>query len=1520
MELVSDYRGRSYSDIVARYVWQKSREFFFSTISISDEILEEITDSEETIVEGLRRSERIARKTNMVSLTTEQFERLISVVNKSSEKCGSFSTCLARYDGERNHTKVEEFISAISTFQSVERIPDASAVNGMPMLLQGDAAEWWRGVKSKAKTFNDVIKMLREAFSPPKPAWRIYSEIYEDKQQKNESTDTFIRKKRTLFAQLSDVPAESSQIDMVFGMLHANIRERVYRHKIKTFEELLADAREAEQMINERIAVNTEIVASGPQASTKRCSFCRKKGHTIESCYRKQGAVAEATADAKEAVLKPKLACYGCNAPGYVRANCPKCSEKSRNKSPLKVSFNSLEMCVGKDIPIVNVQLFGVPGQAYFDTGAKTSVASSNLKRIMQYKGCKFETVDCQTTLADGSTNVRKFLTSVCKIVIGGRSFNISFLIFPDDKNNRTLLGTDFMEQANIVLNMGQKHWHFEGCPYEVFDFADELSLELNLIETIKVTEIYPKYRATKVAAEPFESHLLTPKRNRISYVSDFESYGPDYSCETDYSPHSIQSIFRDAIPSDMVTPERSKIDGLFPAGRRVRENSDNDSIFIPLYLFEFKLLKDSDGINLKEEEKLQLDTLLLKYQDAFATSGDPTPYATHKINTGDHEPIFSPPYRLSFAKTEQLKKEVETMLENDVIEDCDSAWASPVVMVPKKDGSVRVCVDYRKLNAITVPDRYPLPRMDDLLHAAKSTKYMTTLDLQSGYYQIEVAIEDRDKTCLITPFGTYRFKRMPFGLRNAPATFQRLINRFKAGIANICILAYLDDIIICSGSFEQHLMDLEVVLIRLLSYKLRLNNKKCNFCSSSVKFLGHILRPEGIAVDPAKIQAIVERKEPRNLKQLISFIQTCSWYRRFINNYAVIARPLTNLTKKSVVWKWGDAEQNAFNTLKKALTSPPILKQAVDGMPFLIRTDASAYALGAVLLQGEGKEEHPIEYSSRLLSSAERNYSTTEREALAVVWACAKFRGYIEGGEVKLLTDHQPLKWLLSVKSPTGRLARWGLQIQQLNFSIEYIPGKVNVTADMLSRPPCSEDDHKNAESCICAFFIDMPNKSSSQIRDEQMKDEYLKEIIISLEKQDENSLKWINRSYILNDGILYCYANDDCDEAQLVIPSHERADILKSYHDDSTAGHYGTERTIARISSRYFWPGMRSEIAKYVKNCIDCQRFKATNLKPAGLLQTTSSKQRFEVVSVDLFGPLPQTEGGYRWILIVEDVASRWTELFKLTDATSEACAKILIEEIFFRYGVPRRIKSDNGVQFVSAIMQKVTYCLGIQQQFTPVFHPEANPVERKNRDLKYQLAIMVQDHHQDWHHCLPAIRFAMNSSKCQSTGYSASFLTFGREMRTLDDVQHDVRSIVESENFIPEISTYLQTIVNFLKNAKEREMKTQDKNKVYADQGRRPQPDFIIGTKVFVNSHVLSNASKGITSKFIPKRDGPYVITRKIGSTSFEVSSPDNINIPLGIYHASALTPYRGTNEDHIPVPVHPMRKRGRPKKSN
>ncbi|GFW30609.1 transposon Tf2-9 polyprotein [Trichonephila clavipes] len=489
-------------------------------------------------------------------------------------------------------------------------------------------------------------------------------------------------------------------------------------------------------------------------------------------------------------------------------------------------------------------------------------------------------------------------------------------------------------------------------------------------------------------------------------------------------------------------------------------------------------------------------------------------------------------------------------------------------------------------------------------------------------------------------------------------------------------------------------------------------NREKCHFASSRVKYLGFWITEKGIEVDPEKVASILDIPPPKNVKELQSFLQTCSWFRRYIQDFAKISRPLSYLTKKKVQWQWGFDQQNAFQTLKTCLTTLPVLKQADGTQPYIIRTDASNYALGAVLLQGEGSEEHPIEYPSRLLTPAERNYSTTEREALAVVWALKKFRGYIEGTEITVASDRQPLKWLLNLKSPTGRLARWAFEIQSFNLKVQYIPGKANVVADMLSRPVTQEESFCEANNITIS---DMPTRSSKDMRYRRS----LKMIILK-KSSTESPLKtssfanWTERGFLMNQGVLYRYVPDaDSAEAQLVIPNAELELIMQRHHNDPMAGHYGEDGTFQKIAKRYYWTGMKKYISDYIKKCPDSARFKATNQKPVGLLRTPVYSQRLEVIAIDLFGPLPQTNSGKQWIFIVEDCATKWVELFALSQASARQCATTLIEEVFMRHGIPRRIISDNGTQFVSAVLQQICFTIN-----TSLFVTIQSSREKKQR----------------------------------------------------------------------------------------------------------------------------------------------------------------------------------------------------------
>lgn len=1463
------------------------------------------------------------RKVEMsVSMSDTQFEALLSKL--SPGRHGSFTTCKAEFDGTKDSEVVEAFLAAVTVFKQIENVSDAEALTGLPLLLKDAAAVWWQGVKKHVSTWKDFEERLRHAFAPKKPAYVIFQEIVHEKQDPRATTESFIAHKRMLFAQLPEpeIP-ESHQLHMIYGQLKHRIREKIPRNTVKSYDDLLEAARGVEQMWIDKLDSGDKEAKANPTVKPRvKCGFCHFYGHATEKCRklkRKQREV-EATEDQEgKAVTKttqapspsaPKVTCYGCGAPGVVRSSCPTCcANRPRSLPSTNLAFCPVDIQTDvRNRPIVFIEVDGIKGAAYIDTCAKTSIASYQLYQQLVNKGYKFHEESVKITLADGIGKNQRVKKINVSVRLEDRIIPTSFIVLPNSRDNRTLLGIGFMQDARMVLNLPQFTWEFldADTTYELYeeDFvtfekpnSNPTSVALETIEKMpsaavasssaaSIPEGSKEYRLIPLQLSP------TKKAKRV-----FDGYLPAFG---EYMMHDAEVNIREA---EVTLSPHSK--QLFPSANEPADCSG---------AYQFC------SINIDDGQKEMLNKILDDYEDVFIGNNKPSLLGEHCIVTKSDNPISVPPYRLSQTKKDILKGELHEMIEKAIIEPCSSPWASPVVLVPKPNGKVRVCIDYRRLNAITVPDTYPIPRIDDLLHAAKPMPYMTSLDLKSGYWQIRIRKEDEEKTAFITPFGLYKFKRMPFGLRNAPATFQRLVDRFRVTLEHVNMLAYLDDLLLFSSTFESHLSDLKDVFQRMREYNITVNKEKCRFFCSSIKYLGHIITPEGLKPDPDKTKAILERPPPKNLQHLISFLQMCSWYRRFIENFSAIAQPLTKLTKKDVRWVWSTEQEEAYNALKTRLTTAPVLRQADETKPYILKTDASSYALGAVLVQGEKEDEHPVEYASRLLTAAEKNYSTTEREALAVIWALNKFRAYVEGHPVTVVTDHQALKWLMNLKSPAGRLARWALQLQTFNIiNITYQPGKLNTVADALSRPPCCED---NTICEICSVIVDMPTRSVKEIREEQMKDDRIQKIIGALEetKGKEDAVYWSNKGYLMNNGMLYrLHPDSEADDAQLVVPSHEWANVLSAYHDDPLAGHYGAEKTYQKIANRYYWTGMRSYVASYVKNCLECQRYKPCNQKPAGLLQTTSMCQRFEVVSFDLFGPLPQTEDGKTWILIVEDVASRWVELFALVTATAETCATTLINEVFLRYGMPRRVISDNGTQFVSAVMQQVMYTLNIKHQYTPLYHPEANPVERKNRDLKTQLAIMVQrGKHNIWSELLPAIRFAMNSTTGSTTSKTPAYLTFGRELRSPRDNEVDFRNIVTSENIIPEITPKLVQLAETLIKAREVQEMKEESRKAYVDKHRREQPHYQPGDLVLVTLHPVSKGTQGTTAKFAPRRDGPYVILNKHGPTSFKVASPNEPTKPIGLYHVSALTPYKGKSLETVPEPVQPLRRRGRPRK--
>jgi len=836
-------------------------------------------------------------------------------------------------------------------------------------------------------------------------------------------------------------------------------------------------------------------------------------------------------------------------------------------------------------------------------------------------------------------------------------------------------------------------------------------------------------------------------------------------------------------------------------------------------------------------EEDHRLREFLQTELAAFERIQGPTDRVEHTIRVKTDTPIKQRYRPRNPAMQKIIDDEVQAMLRNGVIEPSTSPWSSPVVVVRKKDGRPRFCIDFRRVNEVTERDAYPLPQINATLDKLRGARYLTTLDLQQGYWQIPLAPESRAVTAFTVPGrGLMQFRVMPFGLHSAPATFQRLLDTILGPELEPHVFAYLDDIIIASPTFEDHLRHLREVFRRLKDAHLRLNPEKCRFCVPELKYLGHIVNRQGVRTDPEKIKAIGQWPTPSTVRQIRQFVGLASWYRRFIPDFSATAAPLTNLTKKNARWRWGTEEEQAFRALKKALSSAPILACPDFDRQFVIQTDASTTGLGAVLTQHFEEGERVIAYASRTLNGAEKNYSATELECLAVVWGIRHFRGYLEGYQFSVITDHQALRWLRGIESPTGRLARWMLELQQYTFEVKYRRGKLNRVADALSRLPAVHA----ARQPRCPWY-------HGQLRRVR-------------ERPDEFS------DYTVRQGKLYRHVLHSTDFREVpaelqwkeCVPKYKRAAILHRVHDQPSAGHLGIAKTIARAAETFYWPRMFADIARYVRGCANCLAHKNSQERPAGLLHATPVKTPWEQASIDLIGPLPRSTNGHVWLLVMQDRFTKWVELSPLRRATTPEIVQRLTTQIIFRHGCPETVISDNGRQFVAGAMKHALASFGIKARTTPAYTPQCNPVERTNKTIKTMIAQYVGKNHRHWDRHIAALQFAYNTAKHDSTGYTPAFLNYGREPQG----PHPGDRRPQHGSAAPEVhrrrlEDAYEVVRANLAQAFQRQARHYDLRR----RAWKPQ----VGEEVWKRTHILSSKRDAVNAKLAPKYIGPLTVQR-------------------------------------------------------
>lgn len=690
-----------------------------------------------------------------------------------------------------------------------------------------------------------------------------------------------------------------------------------------------------------------------------------------------------------------------------------------------------------------------------------------------------------------------------------------------------------------------------------------------------------------------------------------------------------------------------------------------------------------------------------------------------HFIQTGSASPIAKPPYHQGSKIEAEISKEVEKLLEAGIIRRSKSPWRSRAVAQYKKNGKFRLCIDFRPLNEVTKKDAYTIPRIDDILDFLGDGKIFSVLDWYSGYYQIKMNEEDIEKTAFACRKGCFEFTRMPFGLVNAPATFQRLIDDIlKEELWEFCV-AYLDDLIIKSNSIEEHKEHLKIIFSKLKSAGVKLNLDKCVFYKKEINVLGHIISNGYCRPDPERIKCIKDFIAPTTYKQLQSFLGLVSYCRKFIHQLAEKAKPLyKQLTEKEPGRKLilSSASLQAFNLIKCSISIDSLLQIPNLDKQLILTTDASNNAIGATLSQLDTHGiERTVSYFSRLLSQAQKNYSTTDRELLAVIESIKHFRHYLAMNTFKIRTDHKPITYLLTAKNLTTRLARWSLALQEYKFELEYLKGSYNHT-DYLSRIAPQR-------SCIQSCTIHTCHQMSKH--------------------------------------------------QKVQIPTGNKQETLKFYHE--LTGHGGEKSLKYHITRKYEWRGLDTEIRKYISECELCQ-LNGKNRKESSLWTVRASNQN-EIWQIDMIGPLPESTNGSKYILTVIDNFTKMAIAIPCRTKNGTLIAGI-VRQIIKNYGKPRKIISDNGLEFKNLHCTELANSEKFTWAYSSPYHPQTNgTVERFNGTILSKLRKLSKYGIDDWEiHLKAALEGYMNSYN-RAIGMTPNEYKFGRMPIYHQDIKNGI-----------------------------------------------------------------------------------------------------------------------------------------------
>ena len=1083
--------------------------------------------------------------------------------------------------------------------------------------------------------------------------------------------------------------------------------------------------------------------------------------------------------------------------------------------------------------------LFGQPCKFLVDSGAAASFVSTALARRCTCTRAK--PLADSVTLADGSTVLSKHIVPSARLKIGRYSDSQAFHVV-ELSGFDAVLGKDWLSRLNPVID-----WR-----------AHCVTLKHN-------------GRTIQLRAPPSRSSVQHPlllshqqfkkalRRNEPMYLVHMRAIDSDHPLALlDTAAPSPQQQSAAVTAVAVTTPDPAD-----PAAPSAVTESPPTGCGNP------RVICDLSDI---------LDEFKDVFPDDLPPGLPPARAVDHKIEIlPGAKPPNAPIYRMAPKQLAELKTQLEELIEKGFLIPSVSEWASPVMMVPKKDGGSRLVCDYRATNLASKKQASSIARVDDLLDQLHGAKILSKADLRSGYHLIRMDEASVPYTTIKTKYGLYAWTVMPFGLQGAPQTFTTLMTDIFRDLLDQGLLVYLDDLCLYSQDEATHRRLLRTVLERLREHKLFCKKSKCLFGVDRVDFLGFCVSGDGISCDPGKVRAIRDWPTPTSVSEVRSFLGLANYYRRFVRSFAAKAAPLHELLQADAAWAWTPERAHAFADIKTALISAPIVIAPDFSRPFVLRTDASKFAIGAVLSQHIDGEERVVAYESRKLNKHERNYEVHDKELLAIVHCLRVWRHYLLGQPFTVLTDNTPAKHILtkSTDQLNERQARWLAFLADYDFDIQHIAGRTNVAPDALSRRP---DLAVNALRAT---------KAAVQLSRAQ------RDLLAAVTEHAQTDPDYVSALESLRSGepSAYTLVSDvlvHTPTGRLYVPAGElRTKLLHEAHDTPTAGHLGRHKTLARVQAHFYWPYMDKDVRDYVRSCASCQLNKPPSRAPFGLLMPLPIPDRpWQSVSMDFVGVLPKTKTGYDMLLVF---VCRLTKMIHLVPCASTAkapdIAALFIAHIYRLHGLPSQLVSDRDPKFTSEFWQTLFKTLGSQLSMSTSNHPQTDgQTERANRTVEEMLRMFVSPYHDDWDLFLPLVEFAYNSSKHASSHHSPFELNYGfipddplSAMAKSAGLPSASRSAL-SEHSAPDLLALLR---DRLDHAKACLAEAQASQAAQYNKSRR-SGTFTVGDKVkILRSHFARapTESESAVRKLGSAAFGPFVVKRVINPNAYELDLSDS-----------------------------------------